>query len=126
MLERNKKALTRRELAVLIWLARGFSHKETARKLEIGLGTVGTHSKQILRKLKAKNMAHACARAALKGIVKARHLALREPVVRTYRNPQLGSLHEIAKSALAAGAISEAQMQEFNDACLTEGEESAC
>jgi LuxR family transcriptional regulator, regulator of acetate metabolism len=54
--------LTRRELEVLELLASGASNAEIAQLLTIAVGTVKSHVKHILRKLRAANRAEAVAR----------------------------------------------------------------
>lgn len=54
--------LTRRELEVLELMASGASNAEIAKRLRIAVGTVKSHVKHILRKLRAANRAEAVAR----------------------------------------------------------------
>jgi DNA-binding CsgD family transcriptional regulator len=51
--------LTRREIDVLQWMARGETNGRIARRLSITEGTVKTHVQAILRKLNAANRAEA-------------------------------------------------------------------
>jgi DNA-binding NarL/FixJ family response regulator len=51
--------LTRREIEVLEWMARGETNGRIARRLSITEGTVKTHVQAILRKLGAANRAEA-------------------------------------------------------------------
>ncbi|MFF4600128.1 response regulator transcription factor [Amycolatopsis sp. NPDC001319] len=51
--------LTPRELDVLRCIARGFSRSETARELFVSTETVKTHTTHVLRKLGARDRAHA-------------------------------------------------------------------
>jgi DNA-binding NarL/FixJ family response regulator len=51
--------LTRREIDVLQWMARGETNGGIARRLNITEGTVKTHVQAILRKLGAANRAEA-------------------------------------------------------------------
>ncbi|MCS4489556.1 response regulator transcription factor [Corynebacterium sp. ES2775-CONJ] len=61
-------ALTRRELEVLRFLARGYTYKEIARELFISVKTVETHASNILRKTQQSN------RYALTRWAQSRHL----------------------------------------------------
>jgi two-component system, NarL family, nitrate/nitrite response regulator NarL len=63
-------ALTQRELEVLTQLARGSSHKEIARALDLAEVTVKLHTRRIVSKLKAKNRSAAIAQAIRDGIVR--------------------------------------------------------
>jgi DNA-binding NarL/FixJ family response regulator len=54
--------LTRRELEVLELMASGASNADIAGQLSIAVGTVKSHVKHILRKLRAANRAEAVAR----------------------------------------------------------------
>ena len=56
------RLLTRRELEVLELMASGASNAEIADRLAIAVGTVKSHVKHILRKLRAANRAEAVAR----------------------------------------------------------------
>ncbi|MGQ0842704.1 MAG: LuxR C-terminal-related transcriptional regulator [Sporichthyaceae bacterium] len=56
--------LTRREIEVLQWMARGDTNARIARRLSITEGTVKTHVQAILRKLGAANRAEAVSRWA--------------------------------------------------------------
>jgi len=61
--------LTAREMEVLGRLARGASHKEIARELDLAEVTVKLHTRRIVAKLKAKNRSAAIAQAIRDGIV---------------------------------------------------------
>jgi LuxR family transcriptional regulator, regulator of acetate metabolism len=60
--EELEALLTRRELEVLELMASGASNAEIAKLLSIAVGTVKSHVKHILRKLRAANRAEAVAR----------------------------------------------------------------
>jgi two-component system, NarL family, nitrate/nitrite response regulator NarL len=62
--------LTPRELEVLTQLARGASHKEIARALDLAEVTVKLHTRRIVTKLKAKNRSAAIAQAIRDGIIR--------------------------------------------------------
>jgi len=56
---RQEAALTKREDEILSLIARGFSNKHIARKLNIVEGTVKVHVKHLLRKLKLRSRVEA-------------------------------------------------------------------
>jgi DNA-binding NarL/FixJ family response regulator len=58
---RLAQALTRRELEVLELLAAGATNQRIAEELVLSHGTVKTHVKHILRKLRVANRAQAAA-----------------------------------------------------------------
>jgi DNA-binding NarL/FixJ family response regulator len=60
--EELEALLTRRELEVLELMASGASNAEIAQLLTIAVGTVKSHVKHILRKLRAANRAEAVSR----------------------------------------------------------------
>lgn len=62
-------ALTRRETDVLRAIGRGLTIAEAAHALEIGAHTVGTHVKNIYRKLNIASRAEAAIEAAKRGLV---------------------------------------------------------
>lgn len=51
--------ISKRELEVLQWMARGLSNQEIADKLFVSLNTVKTHSSNLFQKLDAKNRTQA-------------------------------------------------------------------
>lgn len=57
--------LSRNEARVLAFSAAGFSRDETARLLRVGPETVKSQRESVLRKLRARNTAHAVARGHL-------------------------------------------------------------
>ena len=57
--ERDLKDLTQREIVVLESLAKGYSNKVIAQKLEISDGTVKVHVKHVLRKLSFRSRVEA-------------------------------------------------------------------
>lgn len=61
--------LTRREAAVLLWMAEGKTAWETAQILDISEGTVRAHLAHVLEKLNAANKSHAVARAFSSGLI---------------------------------------------------------
>lgn len=67
--------LTRREVEVLILLARGRSNKEVARELSIGQQTVKTYVSSILRKLDVQSRTQAALYAVQTGLVSTHELA---------------------------------------------------
>jgi DNA-binding NarL/FixJ family response regulator len=69
--------LTRREIEVLILIARGRSNKEIARELSIGQQTVKTYVSNILGKLNAQSRTQAALYAVQRGLVSTYELAQR-------------------------------------------------
>jgi DNA-binding NarL/FixJ family response regulator len=67
--------LTRREVEVLILLARGRSNKEVARELSIGQQTVKTYVSSILKKLNVSSRTQAALYAVQSGLVSTYELA---------------------------------------------------
>jgi DNA-binding NarL/FixJ family response regulator len=65
----TRAALTGREATVLNLLARGECNKSIAHQLEIGVGTVKTHVKGIMTKLKASSRTKAVSVAIQRGLV---------------------------------------------------------
>lgn len=63
-------ALTRRELQVLMGMAEGSSNRAISEELELSNDTVKTHVTRILRKLRARDRAHAVAVAYRRGIIR--------------------------------------------------------
>jgi DNA-binding CsgD family transcriptional regulator len=63
------RPLSGKELAVLHWLARGYTTDEAAELLFVSPHTVRTHVKNGMRKLGAKTRAHAVAIALTKGAI---------------------------------------------------------
>jgi len=63
--------LTTREAEVLHFVIAGFSDKDIARSMDIALGTVKSHMKQILTKLRAARRTEAAAIAQRRGIARA-------------------------------------------------------
>ncbi|MBR9763038.1 MAG: response regulator transcription factor [Rhodobacteraceae bacterium] len=61
--------LTRRETAVLELIAAGYRRQEVADRLDISLGTVGTHVHNIYRKLEVTSNVEAIAAASRQGLV---------------------------------------------------------
>lgn len=62
-------SLTRRELEVLCFFAKGYSCREVAEKLSISFHTVDTYRKILLRKMKMKNVAELAAFAGACALV---------------------------------------------------------
>jgi DNA-binding CsgD family transcriptional regulator len=60
----TRSKLTPRETEVLRWMVSGGTNKEIAAQLGIATETVKEHVQQILKKLEAKNRAHAAAMEA--------------------------------------------------------------
>jgi DNA-binding NarL/FixJ family response regulator len=71
----NPDPLTRREVEVLILLARGRSNKEVARELSIGQQTVKTYVSSILKKLNVQSRTQAALYAVQTGLVSTYELA---------------------------------------------------
>lgn len=67
--ETGTPQLTNREREVLIQIADGFSNKEIAVKLGVGVRTVETHRERIMRKLDIHNVAGLTRFAIAKGLV---------------------------------------------------------
>jgi len=61
--------LSEREIEVLNLLARGFSNAECANILTISVGTIGTHVKNIYRKLEVNSRAEALFEASSQGLL---------------------------------------------------------
>jgi DNA-binding CsgD family transcriptional regulator len=55
--------VTKREREIIHLMAEGFSTKEVAQELHISFHTVESHRKNLLMKLKARNMVHLVAKA---------------------------------------------------------------
>lgn len=66
-IKQNK--LTKREIEVIQLIARGDTSKIIAEKLKISYTTVGTHRRNILKKLALKNASHLTHFAFITGIV---------------------------------------------------------
>ena len=62
--------LTNRENSVINYLSRGMTNDQVADKLNISFGTVRTHINNILHKLNAHNVTHACAIALQSKIIR--------------------------------------------------------
>ena len=62
--------LTARELDIMMEVARGRTDDEIAKQFVVATGTVKTHIRHILRKLSARNRAHAVAHVLRKGLLK--------------------------------------------------------
>jgi DNA-binding CsgD family transcriptional regulator len=65
----EKIHITRRELEVLSLAANGFENEEVAKKLKVGVQTVRNHQYNVMKKLGARNRAHAVAIAIQKGML---------------------------------------------------------
>lgn len=63
------RALSRREREVLSLIAAGADRQEIAEELTISVATVRTHVRNLLRKLNARNRAHAIALAMQHGLI---------------------------------------------------------
>jgi DNA-binding NarL/FixJ family response regulator len=63
-------ALSKREKEVLTLIAHGFISKEIATKLGLSIGTVETHRTNLMRKLKARNVAGLVVHAFRSGLIK--------------------------------------------------------
>ncbi|HEY0770253.1 MAG TPA: helix-turn-helix transcriptional regulator [Sphingobacteriaceae bacterium] len=58
-----ERQVTKREREIIHLMAEGLSTKEVARELHISFHTVESHRKNLLLKLKARNMVHLVAKA---------------------------------------------------------------
>ncbi len=67
--ELPRRALSRREREVLSLIAAGADRQEIADELTISIATVRTHVRNLLRKLNARNRAHAIALAMQRGLI---------------------------------------------------------
>jgi NarL family two-component system response regulator LiaR len=67
--------LTRREVDVLLLLARGRSNKEISRELSVGQQTVKTYVSSILAKLNVQSRTQAAMQAVQKGLLSPYDLA---------------------------------------------------
>jgi len=65
--------LSRREVEVLAFIGNGLSNEEIAAKLYVSENTVRNHAYNVMKKLGAKNRAHALVLAAQNGIVTIGH-----------------------------------------------------
>ncbi len=63
-------SLTEREREVLVLIADGFSNKQIATRLDVGVRTVETHREHIMRKLNIHSIAGLTRYAIAKGLVK--------------------------------------------------------
>lgn len=63
------EGLTTRELDILVELARGATDREIAAKFVVAPGTIKTHIRNILRKLKARNRTQAVAYVLRRGLI---------------------------------------------------------
>ncbi|WP_329060527.1 response regulator transcription factor [Amycolatopsis sp. NBC_01480] len=70
---KKPRALTPRELEILVEVARGMSNPEIAVKMFVSIETVRTHLHHISKKLGARNRAHAVAIAYHTGIFQPGH-----------------------------------------------------
>ena len=68
-IETTTQKLTERECEVLQLAANGFCTKEIADALHVTPDTIETHSRNIIKKLEARNMKHAVAIGIRKGII---------------------------------------------------------
>jgi len=66
----NGNHLSGREKEVIALVADGYTARQIADKLFVSLDTVETHKRKILRKLKAKNAAHAVAKVVRRRLIK--------------------------------------------------------
>jgi DNA-binding CsgD family transcriptional regulator len=66
----NFDRLTPVEMKVLLYAAEGLTGKETAKEMKRSVETVKTHRCHVLKKLQARNIAHAFAIASRSGLVK--------------------------------------------------------
>ena len=64
-------SLSARELGVLTLISSGFTNSEIGRRLTISEETVKSHTAGILKKLEARNRAHAAAIGVRRGLVQA-------------------------------------------------------
>lgn len=53
-----KEKLTPREIEILVLISDGYDYKEIAKQLILSPGTIISHKKNIMRKMRAKNVAH--------------------------------------------------------------------
>lgn len=67
--EEGEATLTPRETEVLNLLARGFSYSEIAELLSLSAQTIGTHVKNLYRKLEVKSRSEAVFEASSRGII---------------------------------------------------------
>ena len=62
--------LTEREMDILWGIAKGFTYKDVAKRLEISSNTVPTHIKNIYRKLEVNSRSEAVFEAVQRGLIK--------------------------------------------------------
>ncbi|NQY67051.1 MAG: response regulator transcription factor [Flavobacteriales bacterium] len=67
--EKEKTALSEREIQITALVAKGFSNKEIADKLYLSVHTIGTHRKNILKKLGFSSICHLVLYALHTGII---------------------------------------------------------
>ena len=65
----NTPSLTAREREVILWLASGLGYEQIANRLNVGVSTVRKHVASVIKKLNARNSAHACALAVRWGLI---------------------------------------------------------
>ena len=65
----NTPALTPKEREVILWLASGLGYEQIAERLYVGMSTVRKHVASVIKKLNARNSAHACALAVRWGLI---------------------------------------------------------
>jgi len=76
----DRNDLTCREIDVLRLLGKGYCNKLIARELDIGVGTVKTHLKNVMSKLNATARTHAVIVAAERGMISSHITSEREHV----------------------------------------------
>ncbi|MEY8204201.1 MAG: LuxR C-terminal-related transcriptional regulator [Bermanella sp.] len=65
----DSPGLTPREREVILWLASGLGYEQIANRLVVGVSTVRKHVASVIKKLNARNSAHACALAVRRGLI---------------------------------------------------------
>ncbi len=65
----NTPSLTPKESEVILWLASGLLYVQIAQRLDVGVSTVRKHVASVIKKLNARNSAHACALAVRWGLI---------------------------------------------------------
>jgi DNA-binding CsgD family transcriptional regulator len=78
-LRKYPPSLTKREIQVMAWVARGRTDDEIARILKISTNTAHTYIKQAMRKLGVRSRAHAVNEVLLHGLLEQNGPAIRRP-----------------------------------------------
>lgn len=97
----QRRALSSRELQVLMLVAAGGTRDEISARLDISPGTVASHMTRIYRALGARNAAHAVALAHGSGVMSARPQPPAPFVSRRERQVLAGLAHGLTSAQVA-------------------------